>query len=85
MRQAVDMPVAQAVLVSMRDSLAPLVLSHLDSARRQTHAHEWEAAMDQKSQHVKVRAHTRHADNETGDWAGQTWRHVDLECALQGA
>jgi hypothetical protein len=78
-------PVAQVLLVSMRDSLAPLVLSYLDSARRQTRTHEWEAAMDQKSQRVKVCAHVRHGDNETGDWAGKTWRHVDLESVLQGA
>jgi hypothetical protein len=84
MCQAVDMPVVQALLVSMRDSLTPLVLSYLDPVRRQTHAHEWEAAMDQNSHHVKVCAHIRHGNNETGDWAGKTWRHIDLESVLQG-
>jgi hypothetical protein len=80
-RQAMDLPVAQAMLRSMRDSLSPLVLSYLDSIRQQTHDRELDAAANNMI-HVKVCAHVRQGNNETGDWAGKLWRHVDLPSLL---
>jgi hypothetical protein len=35
--------------------------------------------------HVKVCAHIREGNKETGDWEGKTWRHINLDDILQSA
>jgi len=65
-----------SMLVSLRDSLSPLVRSYLNSVRAQLNE-----ARDSNG-HVTMCTHVRQGNNEVGDWQDKTWRHIDLKTVL---
>lgn len=66
-----DMPLAQSIVHSLQSSLSATVLSFLSSIREQSYLSE-----------LHLCAHIREGNNETGDWEGKTWRHIDLHSVL---
>jgi len=74
--QVFDDELMTSMLVSMRDSLSPLVRSYLDSVRAQLNK-----ATD-SNDHVTLCTHVRQGNNETGDWEDKTWRHIDVKAVL---
>merc|ERR1740124_1391469 len=71
-------PSYAAVVMSMRDSLSPLVLSYLNPIRAQLNI----ASKDKN--HVSICTHIRQGNNETGDWEEKPWRHIDINAVLNG-
>ena len=77
--QALDFfnsPLLVSVVLLLRDSLSPLVLSYLNSVRAQLN----KARNDDSA--VTICAHFRQGNNETGDWESKKWRHRDNAAML---
>jgi hypothetical protein len=73
MKHIFDMPLGQAVVKSMRNSLSPLVMSFLSPLREQY-----------SKSGLHMCTHVREGNNEMGDWANKKWRHLDLMPILSG-
>jgi len=72
-----DDPSIAATLLSMRDSLSPLVLSYLSHIRARLNR-----AGKSNDGHVSICTHVRQGNNETGDWERKPWRSIDLDAVL---
>ena len=67
-----DMPLAQSIVKHvLNDQLSSLVLSFLEPLRRQSYMSQ-----------LHFCTHLRQGNNEQGDWARKTNRHIDLEYIL---
>ena len=67
-RQLFHMPIAHSIAKTLSEYLSPLVLSFLLPLRSQ-YASEYNT--------LHLCSHIREGNNETGDWKGKTWRHID--------
>lgn len=75
-KEIFDMPLAQSILKSLSNNLSSRVLSFLDPMRNQY------ASKQHRSGGLHLCAHIREGNNETGDWKGKEWRHIDLHGIL---
>ena len=75
MKNMFDMPLAQSIIKSLSDNLSLRVLTFLEPMRNQYANKHNRAGL-----HMCV--HIREGNNESGDWAGKTWRHIDLQSIL---
>mmetsp|Transcript_12577 Transcript_12577/g.14298 ORF Transcript_12577/g.14298 Transcript_12577/m.14298 type:complete len:403 (-) Transcript_12577:117-1325(-) len=75
-----DNPLGISILVSLRDSLNPLVLSYRTPLRAQLNHYKTEKT--KKKNHVTICTHVRQGNNETGDWQQKTWRHINLHTIM---
>lgn len=66
-----EMPLAQSIVKILSDNLSPRVLSFLNPLRDQYSKSD-----------LHLCAHVRGGNNETGDWEGKKWRHVDVFSTL---
>lgn len=90
MKEMFDMPLAQSIVKSLSDNLSSRVLSFLDPMRNQyaskQHGGGWRMRMNQLRRKegggLHLCAHIREGNNESGDWKGKTWRHIDLHDTL---
>ena len=64
-----EMPLGHSIVKSLSDNLSPLVLSYLGPLRSQ---------YVPENVGLHLCAHIREGNNETGDWEGKTWRHINL-------
>lgn len=67
-RQLFHMPIAHSIAKALSESLSPLVLSFLLPLRSQ-YATQYNT--------LHLCSHIREGNNESGDWKGKTWRHID--------
>ena len=72
-----------AILLSMRESLSPLVLSYLNPIREEL-TRKGKTGVDTDAHHVSVCAHVREGNGEKGDWENKKRQMADEEATLFG-
>ena len=72
-----------AILLSMRESLSPLVLSYLNPIREEL-TRKGKTGIDDAAHHVSVCAHVREGNGEKGDWEEKNRQMADKEATLFG-
>mmetsp|Transcript_19377 Transcript_19377/g.23857 ORF Transcript_19377/g.23857 Transcript_19377/m.23857 type:complete len:405 (+) Transcript_19377:1599-2813(+) len=72
-----------AILLSMRESLSPLVLSYLTPIREEL-KRKGKSVIDDDAHHVSVCAHVREGNGEKGDWERKNRTMTDKEVILFG-
>ena len=78
-----DNPHSIAIMVLLRDSLTPLVLSFLNPIRAQLNQNNVQNNKTKHNKHLSVCIHVRQGNNETGDWERKKERQIpSLETVL---
>ncbi|GFH53205.1 hypothetical protein CTEN210_09681 [Chaetoceros tenuissimus] len=69
-----------AVIHQLQVAMTPLVLSYFESIRAQLNPERIDDHVHEKE--VSICFHLRQGNNETGDWQGKKWRHVNTDLVL---